>query len=116
MFSIGVRYCGGCNPRIDRSRVVSGLRVELEKGGIKADVTTDRERPVDVVLLVNGCMHACLEEEYPDSAHNPRIICVRGEMVDDEYVEEARIPQVLSKGISALLAKGMPSSVGGQQD
>jgi hypothetical protein len=111
MFSVGVRYCGGCDPRIDRSRIIRDLRAQLEKIGIAADFTTDKERPVDVVLLVNGCMHACLEGEYPDSAHNPQLICVRGEMVDDEYIEEALIPELLSKRISALLANGMPSSV-----
>jgi hypothetical protein len=83
MFSIGIRYCGGCNPQIDRSKQV--------------DFITDKERSVDIVLLINGCMHACLEEEFLRSGHNPQHISVKGEMVDDQYIKEESIPDFLIK-------------------
>ncbi len=107
MFSIGVRYCGGCNPRIDRSRVVKDLKAGLEDKGLEVDFTTDRERPVDLVLLINGCMHACLEAEYHHLVGNQQLICVRGEMVHDQYVEERRIPQILIGKILELLPGDM---------
>ncbi len=112
MFSIGVRYCGGCNPRIDRSRVVKDVRAGLERIGLKVDFTTDKEQPVDVVLLINGCMHACLEGEYPTSGHDQQLVSVRGEMVDDQYVEEDRIPEFLVEKILELLPGDTLTSLG----
>ena len=114
MYSIGVRYCGGCNPRIDRSRIVRDVRAGLEKIGLKVDFTTDKEQPVDVVLLINGCMHACLEREYCDSSHNEKLICVRGEMVDDQCIEEAHIPEFLVRKILELLRGDTLTSLGFQ--
>ncbi len=95
MFSIGIRYCGGCNPQIDRSEVIRKLKEVLKKRGLKVDFTTDKERAVDIVLLVNGCMHACLEEEYLRFDCNPQFISVKGDMVDDRYIEEESIPELL---------------------
>jgi len=112
MLSIGVRYCGGCNPQIDRSRVIRDLSDALKRMGLKVDFTTDRERAVDIVLLINGCMHACLEGEYLSHAQNHRFISVRGKMVDDQYIEEDHIPGLLIKKIcsSPFIPPLSPSS------
>jgi len=67
MFTIGVRYCGGCNPEIDRSRIVMDLRESLKKMSLEVDLTTEKERTVDMVLIVNGCKHACLEAKQVES-------------------------------------------------
>jgi hypothetical protein len=99
MTTIGVRYCGGCNPQIDRLRVVGDLREALEKMGLEVDLTMDKESPVDILLLINGCMHACLEGEYLGSDPNQRLISVRGEMVDDQYIKEDYIAGTLIKRI-----------------
>jgi len=99
MYSIGIRYCGGCNPQIDRSKVIENLKEALKEKGMEVDFTTDKERAVDIVLLINGCMHACLEEEYLRETDSPQFISVKGEMVDDQYVEEKSIPEFLSKKI-----------------
>jgi hypothetical protein len=103
MFTIGVWYCGGCNPQIDRSRVVWELREGLQKRGLKVDFTSERERPVDMVLLVNGCQHACLEAKnlQPGRAHQR--ISVRGEMVDDQYIDEADLSKILLQRVCSLL-------------
>lgn len=103
MTSIGIRYCGGCNPQIDRLRVVGDLREALKERGLKVDLTTDRERAVDMVLLINGCMHGCLEGEYLGSDPDHRPISVRGQMVDDQYIKEDYIPEFLIKKICERL-------------
>ncbi|MFW6115391.1 MAG: hypothetical protein ACOC6E_03740 [Thermodesulfobacteriota bacterium] len=103
MYSIGIRYCGGCNPQIDRARAVKELQADLAKGGEPVDFTTDRERPVDLILLVNGCSHACLEEAYLEQGGTPPFISVEGEMVDRRPVREDHIPEVLTKRITELI-------------
>lgn len=103
MYSIGLRYCGGCNPQIDRSRVTENLKDGLKKRGIEVGFTTDREAAVDLVLLINGCIHACLEEEYLREAESPLCISVKGEMVDSQWVKEDNIPEFLINRIVNLL-------------
>jgi len=103
MYSIGIRYCGGCNPQIDRSKVIENLKEALKEKGMGVDFTTDRQRAVDIVLLINGCMHACLEEEYLRKDDTPQFISVKGEMVDSQYVKEYHIPEFLIKTIVDLL-------------
>jgi hypothetical protein len=103
MFTICVWYCGGCNPQIDRSRIVLELREGLQKMGLKVDFTSERERPVDLALLVNGCKHACLEAKNPKAGRGHHGISVRGEMVDDQYVEEGDISKILIQRIRSFL-------------
>jgi 4-hydroxybutyrate CoA-transferase len=103
MLTIGVRYCGGCNPQIDRSRIVMELREGLKKMGREVDLITDRDKSVDVVLLVNGCQHACLEGENLESGRGQHMISVRGEMVDDQYVEGGDIANILIQRICSFL-------------
>jgi hypothetical protein len=55
MFAISLWYCGGCNAQIDRSRIVTELKEGLKKMARKGDFASTRERPVDMVLLVNVC-------------------------------------------------------------
>jgi len=95
MYSIGVRYCGGCNPQIDRARAVRNLQQGLKKSDLEVEFTTDREKKVDLVLLVNGCTHACLEEAYLKEGSNTRFISIKGEMVDSEYAREDHIPEIV---------------------
>ena len=71
--------------------------------GMEVDFTADRQRPVDIVLLINGCMHACIEEVYLRECHQPRFISVKGEVVDSHYVKEDQIPNLLIKKIVGLL-------------
>jgi hypothetical protein len=84
MPSIGIRYCGGCNPQIDRSAIIKNLKKKLEKMSIEADFTTDRQAAVDIVLLINGCIHACLEEECLREVDSPQFISIKGEMVGSQ--------------------------------
>jgi len=102
MYSIGIRYCGGCNPQIDRSKVIENLKEGLEERGMEVNFTTDRQSAVDIVLLINGCMHACLEQEYLREADSPQFISVKGEMVDSQYVREDHIPDFLINKIANL--------------
>lgn len=102
MYLIGLRYCGGCNPQIDRARAVRRLKEGLKTMGMAVEFTTDRQRSVDLVLLINGCAHACLEQSYLKDGCNTRVISVKGEMVDSHYVREAHIPDFLIHRIAEL--------------
>jgi hypothetical protein len=75
--------------------VITRLKEAIQKRDMEVDFTAERERSVDIVLLVNGCIHACLEEAYLKEGHTTRFISVKGEMVDSHYTKEDHIPDFL---------------------
>lgn len=55
---IYVKYCGGCNPKFDRTEFVTRVKAILN-----AEVVyTDREK-ADICLLVSGCQRSCLKDQ-----------------------------------------------------
>ena len=86
MYSVGLRYCGGCNPEIDRTGLIDNLKEGLEGRGIIVEFITDKETAKDLILLVNGCKHACLDQQYLSSSPSPPIISVRGKRVADPRI------------------------------
>ena len=93
LLKIRVRYCGGCNPEIDRGSLVSCLKGIIQSEGIRAVFGKDGE--ADWVLLVNGCPRACLEEELPQHARPLRWISVEGSHLDYRPVPENELPQAV---------------------
>lgn len=102
MVVIGLKYCGGCNQQIDRTDVVERFKKALKKKGCPAIITTKKDKPHDLILLVNGCIHGCLEEELLRSGQEVRFISVKGEMVGGNYVKEESIPQFLVEEIMRI--------------
>jgi hypothetical protein len=93
ILTIRVRYCGGCNPEIDRGSVVSRLNGIMQSEGIRAVFGKDGQP--DWVLLVNGCPRACLEEELAQHAKPHRWISVEGSHLDYRPVPEDELPQAV---------------------
>ena len=54
---LGVRYCGGCNPRYDRAAVVKNL---ASLPGV--ELTYDTSEYCDIWVLACGCAAACQEQ------------------------------------------------------
>lgn len=52
---IGVKYCGGCNPRYDRVAFVK----KLENDFPEHRFTSAQEGDADLILVVCGCKAAC---------------------------------------------------------
>lgn len=60
---VGIKYCGGCNPRFDRAALVE----KLEKEYGKVELTYDLADPqVEHIVAVCGCERACVKEEDLD--------------------------------------------------
>ncbi len=87
---VGIKYCGGCNPIIDRKRLVKRVMQKLPTDHIYEffDFTE-----CDVVLVVNGCTIACAE--IP-SGNN--IVLVAGPTIDSwDYSESMLVDKVLER-------------------
>jgi len=90
--TVGIQFCGGCNPRIDRGQIVRELQQALIDMGL--EVVFNR-LDADVVVFLSGCMSGCAFKYNPK---DPPYVTVAANTVDDEEVYETRIvPEVLKK-------------------
>ena len=69
---IGVRYCGGCNPRYDRVSFVKQLERTFPE---ILFLPVQQGASYTAVLLVCGCLSQCVSRESL-SVPQERIICV----------------------------------------
>ncbi|MEF9987756.1 MAG: hypothetical protein RR234_05565 [Christensenella sp.] len=53
---IGIKYCGGCNPRYERTSIARQLKKDLPNCEI---VAADTAHETDFVVIVCGCKSAC---------------------------------------------------------
>ena len=84
---IGIKYCGGCNPHIDRTKLVREISKLLPPEFIFTKETSSE--PWDLGILVCGCLTACADKpEFRNLAR--KWIIVAGNSVDlDNAPEEA---------------------------
>lgn len=60
MFEIGVKYCGGCNPRFNRGELYHSIQSRLEE----AHFEHAKEGVIyDALLVISGCSSACASYE-----------------------------------------------------
>lgn len=58
IFRLAVKYCGGCNPLIERVEVSRKIREDLTGAG-----WVSWEEESDLLVVINGCPTACAEME-----------------------------------------------------
>jgi len=54
---VAIKFCGGCNPTIDRGQLARSIRENLT--GLVHWVPSEEE--VDLLLIISGCLSACVD-------------------------------------------------------
>lgn len=54
---IGVKFCGGCNPRYDRGKAFEAIKQRLE--GEAAFEFAEEGKEYDHLLVIGGCTNCC---------------------------------------------------------
>ena len=54
---LAVKFCGGCNPAIDRGQLARNIRENLS--GLVRWVPADED--MDLLLIISGCLTACAD-------------------------------------------------------
>ena len=94
---IVVKYCGGCNCQIDRSKIISNVEALLPKG--YRFTTGTAGSPFGMGLLICGCMSACaLRPEL--TALAKRWVVVAGKTVDFHEIPEDQMLAVIAGKIT----------------
>lgn len=57
---IGIKYCGGCNPRYNRMGIVDRLKKDLPDAEI---VFSNEEKTADWYIIICGCTSACVKHD-----------------------------------------------------
>jgi hypothetical protein len=89
---ICVKYCGGCNPIIDRAKLVQEIKKLFSPEFILSDGQTQEQW--DIGILVCGCLSACANKpDFKNSA--VRWILVAGHSVDHNNVPEKELANIV---------------------
>lgn len=67
---IGIKYCGGCNPRFERASIAARLREDFPE----ATIVSALQGPADVVAVICGCLSACAYSDAPKGAKGTYVI------------------------------------------
>ena len=55
-----IRFCGGCNPRIDRVKVAAEIKSQLEDWGIEV---VYNKPEADFFVYISGCQASCASKQ-----------------------------------------------------
>jgi hypothetical protein len=100
MKRLGVKYCGGCNPQIDRSRFVDELKKKLA-GDLRLEICRSMEK-WELGILVCGCPAACADRPETRSLALEWIV-VSGPIVESESISESELATVVALKIKEYL-------------
>jgi hypothetical protein len=92
----GVKYCGGCNPIIDRSKLVQEIEKLLPPEC--SSITDQTFNPWDIGILICGCLTACADKpEFKNLAR--KWIVVAGSSVDLDNAPEEKLTAIVASKI-----------------
>lgn len=96
MKSIGIKYCGGCNPIIDRVYLAEEIKKLLPISFSLAK--NQSSNPWDIGILICGCLTACVDK--PDFKNIARKwIIVAGNSIDQNSSPEKKLAEAVASKI-----------------
>jgi hypothetical protein len=95
---IGLKYCGGCNPHIDRKKLVQEIERLLPPNFIFKNKTS---APWDLGIMVCGCLTACADKpEFKNLAR--KWIVIAGESIDLDNMPEEKLVAIVVQKLKKL--------------
>ena len=68
---IGIKYCGGCNPRYDRLEIAKRLKKDYPE---ELYVHATGEKDLDLVIVLCGCTAECADYQSIHSKYGAVVI------------------------------------------
>jgi 3-hydroxyacyl-[acyl-carrier-protein] dehydratase len=93
---IGLKYCGGCNPFIDRTALVLEIEKLLPQGWKL--VTEQKAEPWEKAILVCGCPVACANRPEVKGLARQWVL-ISGAMIDLEMVPEEKMAEMIVRKV-----------------
>jgi len=97
---IAVKYCGGCNPSIDRANLVGKLVMLLAEAQPTWELVSVNEGVYDAIILINGCPVGCVQKQF--LTEQRPVFLIAGESLQRERIAENSLPKALLAQILRL--------------
>jgi hypothetical protein len=97
---VGVKFCGGCNPYIDRKQVNDRVKDLLIPQGYVFEYFDFKD--CDAFLVINGCSLSCARYEESDD-----VVTVAGYQVDGQLCREEDLPLQIVRRMSTVTTKNI---------
>lgn len=89
-----IKYCGGCNPLIERTQVAKKA-IDILRKSVEVAIV---ESEADVGIIVAGCEVACVDKsEFEDQAK--QWVVVGGNLVDHRAYPTHQLPEIIAQKI-----------------
>lgn len=69
--NICVKYCGGCNPKYDRKKIIDNLKRDFQNISI---ITQLENATCDFALIISGCMRSCVNHKDIEGKYGKFVI------------------------------------------
>jgi hypothetical protein len=86
---VSIKFCGGCNPRIDRGKIAEGLNKIFENLGISV---VWNSLDADLIVFISGCATSCACRWVVSDT--PSVVIASTTVNHREVTEEDIIPSV----------------------
>ncbi len=102
MAEIGLKFCGGCNPLIDRARLAEEIEHLLGPGDKLVRVPAQSR--LDFAVLICGCETACAERPEITGPGGParKWVLVSGPAVERTQFPEKELARAIVEKLKAL--------------
>jgi Fe-S cluster biogenesis protein NfuA len=105
MHQVSIRFCGGCNPRIDRSQIAEKVREAMAAYGYNVVFNSVN---ADFIVYLSGCTASCA---YRYSSSKKPCVVVAAATIDMLPVDEKDLGLLISqkvRGYFEQLARPLP--------
>ena len=96
---VSIKFCGGCNPKIDRVRVAEEIKKHLLSCGVGVAYN---KNDAELIVYVSGCSASCAMRY---SGSDKPCIVIAGDSVDSLTVEEACLVEIVIEKVGDYIAK-----------
>ena len=96
---VSIKFCGGCNPNIDRVAVAEKVKIQLENLGIAVNYN---DLNAEFIVYINGCKVSCASRQV---AENQECAIIAGCNMNNWDVAEADLSQLAVEKVKDYLKK-----------
>ncbi len=98
---IAVKYCGGCNPGIERGELVFQLAQSIQAEQLGWSLVSFHDEEYDCLVVINGCAVGCAGKQFEagNKAGNKPVLIVAGESLQHKRVAEKDLPREIIRKI-----------------
>ena len=98
--TVNIKFCGGCNPRIDRVKIAEEIKNYLQLRG--ADVVYNKLE-ADFIVFISGCSASCASRGA--ASGQPAHTVIAGMSIDSLSVAEGELIKLAIEKVRDYLGK-----------